>query len=133
MQYDWIDFYTEFATKLLPFKNDRKTLIKKINAVYAVARLNVPKLESGDEIIDIEELAFYLVGFLRENYAQNLIDRYKLSAADIELESWDIVEAIGRKRGAVISGSEIDMHRASALILDDFRSARLGRITLELP
>lgn len=86
-----------------------------------------------DEIIDVEELAFYLVGFLRENYAQNLIDRYKLSESDVELESWDIVEAIGRKRGAVISGGEIDMHRASMLILDDFRSAKLGRITLELP
>lgn len=86
-----------------------------------------------DEIIDVEELAFYLVGFLRDNYAQNLIDRYKLSEADVELESWDIVEAIGRKRGAVISGGEIDMRRASMLILDDFRSAKLGRITLELP
>ena len=59
MQYDWIDFYTEFATKLLPFKNDRKTLIKKINAVYAVARLNVPKLESGDEIIDIDPFTIF--------------------------------------------------------------------------
>ena len=86
-----------------------------------------------DEIIDVEELAFYLVGFLRDNYAQNLIDRYKLSESDVELESWDIVEAIGRKRGAVISGGEIDMRRASMLILDDFRSAKLGRITLELP
>ena len=86
-----------------------------------------------DEIIDVEELAFYLVGFLRDNYAQNLIDRYKLSESDVEFESWDIVEAIGRKRGAVISGGEIDMRRASMLILDDFRSAKLGRITLELP
>ena len=86
-----------------------------------------------DEIMDVEELAFYLVGFLRENYPQNLIDRYKLSDADIELESWDIVEVIGRKRGAVISGGEIDMHRTSMLILDDFRSAKLGKITLELP
>lgn len=59
MQYDWIDFYTEFATKLLPFKNDRKTLIKKINAVYAVAGLNVPKLESGDEIIDIDPFTVF--------------------------------------------------------------------------
>lgn len=86
-----------------------------------------------DEIMDVEELAFYLVGFLRENYAQKLIERYKLAEADMEFESWDIVEKIGRKRGAVISGGEIDMHRTSMLILDDFRSAKLGRITLELP
>ena len=44
MQYDWIDFYTEFATKLLPFKTDRKTLIQKIYAVYNAAGISVPKL-----------------------------------------------------------------------------------------
>ena len=54
MQYDWIDFYTEFATKLLHFKTDRKTLIQKIYAVYDATGISVPKLESGDEIIDIE-------------------------------------------------------------------------------
>lgn len=59
MQYDWIDFYTEFATKLLSFKDDRKTLIQKIKAVYAVAGLNVPKLESGDEIIDIDPFTIF--------------------------------------------------------------------------
>lgn len=59
MQYDWIDFYTELATKLLPFKDDRKTLIQKINAVYAVAGLSVPKLESGDEIIDIDPFTIF--------------------------------------------------------------------------
>lgn len=47
-------FYTEFATKLLPFKTDRKTLIQKIYAVYDAAGISVPKLESGDEIIDID-------------------------------------------------------------------------------
>ena len=48
MQYDWIDFYTEFATKLLPFKTDRKVLIQKIYAVYDTVGISVPKLESGD-------------------------------------------------------------------------------------
>lgn len=54
MQYDWIDFYTEFATKLLPFKADRKALIQQIYAVYNMAGMSVPKLESGDEVIDID-------------------------------------------------------------------------------
>ena len=54
MQYDWTNFYTEFATKLLPFKADRKALIKKLYAVYNMAGMSVPKLESGDEIIDID-------------------------------------------------------------------------------
>lgn len=59
MQYDWIDFYTEFATKLLPFKTDRKTLIQKIYAVYNMAEMSVPKLESGDEIIDIDPFTIF--------------------------------------------------------------------------
>ena len=54
MQFEWINFYSEFASKLLSFKNDRKSLISKINAVYAAIDMKVPKLESGDEIIDID-------------------------------------------------------------------------------
>ncbi len=86
-----------------------------------------------DEIMDIEELAFYLIGFLKENYPQNLADRYKLTEADLMLEDWDLVTLIGKKRGCIISGGEVDTFRASSLILDDFRSARLGRISLEFP
>ena len=59
MQYDCIDFYTEFATKLLAFKNDRKALIQKIYAVYDAAGMSVPKLESGDEIIDIDPFTIF--------------------------------------------------------------------------
>lgn len=59
MKYDWIDFYTEFANKLLPFKNDRKSLIQKIYAVYEIAGISVPKLESGDEIIDIDPFTIF--------------------------------------------------------------------------
>ena len=59
MQYDWIDFYTEFATKLLPFKTDRKALIKKIYAVYDTVGISVSKLESGDAIIDIDPFTIF--------------------------------------------------------------------------
>lgn len=59
MQYDWIDFYTEFATKLLPFKDDRKALIHKINAVYSAAGLKIPKFESDNEIIDIDPFTIF--------------------------------------------------------------------------
>lgn len=54
MRFEWIDFYSEFATKLLFFKNDRKALIEKINLVFAAIDMKVPKLENGDEIIDID-------------------------------------------------------------------------------
>lgn len=59
MQYEWIDFYSEFATKLLSFKNDRKALIEKINAVYDAIDMKVPKLESGDDIIDIDPFTIF--------------------------------------------------------------------------
>lgn len=59
MQFEWIDFYSEFATKLLSFKNDRKLLIKKINNVYKTIDTKVPKLESGDEIIDIDPFTVF--------------------------------------------------------------------------
>lgn len=86
-----------------------------------------------DEIMDIEELAFYLIGFMKENYPDRLIERYKLTEADLMQEDWDIVMTIGKKRGCIVSGGEIDTYRASSLILDEFRSAKLGRISLETP
>lgn len=86
-----------------------------------------------DEIMDIEELAFYLIGFMKENYPDRLIERYKLTEADLMQEDWDIVMTIGKKRGCIVSGGEIDTYRASSLILDEFRSAKLGRTSLETP
>lgn len=59
MQYDWIDFYMEFATKLLDFKNNRKELIQKVYAVYRIAGLKVPKLERDYEIIDIDPFTIF--------------------------------------------------------------------------
>lgn len=59
MQFDWINFYSEFATKLLSFKNDRKTLIEKIKAVYTSIDMKIPKLDSGEEIIDIDPFTVF--------------------------------------------------------------------------
>lgn len=59
MQFEWIDFYSEFATKLLAFKNDRKTLIKKINAAYSIIGMKLPKLESGNKIVDIDPFTVF--------------------------------------------------------------------------
>lgn len=86
-----------------------------------------------DEIMDIEELAFYLTGFLKENYPENLMERYKLTDADMQLEDWDLVTLIGKKRGCIVSGGEVDTFRASSLILDEFRGAKIGKISLEFP
>lgn len=86
-----------------------------------------------DEIIDIEELACQLLAYLSERYAAALCARYKLTVDPAQTEPYDLLEEIGRKRGCIVSGGNVDTFRAAALLLDDFRSSKLGAITLELP
>ncbi len=86
-----------------------------------------------DEIIDIEELACLLLSYLVENHFDGLINRYKINVDDVKEDTFTLLESIGRKRGCVISGGEIDTLRAANLLLDDFRSGKIGAITLESP
>lgn len=85
-----------------------------------------------DEIMEVELLAYSLLEYLRDNYSQNLCERYKLDYIS-DLEGHEILELIGRKRGCVISGGEIDTERASNILLDELRGCKIGRITLETP
>ena len=85
-----------------------------------------------DEIMDIEELACELLSFLRENYPENLCNRYKMK--DIEnLTPYEMLTLLGKNRGFVVSGGEIDTERAANILLDEFRGAKLGNISLERP
>ncbi len=86
-----------------------------------------------DEIMDIEELAFYLVGFLRNNYPDMLKERFKLDEIPDNCDDYDLLQLIGKKRGCIVSGGNIDDLRTANLILDEFRAAKIGKITLELP
>lgn len=85
-----------------------------------------------DEILDVEELACHLLVFLRANYPDSLTQRYKMTDFD-SLEGYELLELLGRKRGFVVSGGEIDTERAAHILLDEFRAAKLGCITLEKP
>lgn len=85
-----------------------------------------------DDILDIETLAMKLLLFLAENYPQSIADRYKVTAEEGD-GGFELLEKVGRKRGMVISGGEINTERAAITVLDEFRSGKLGRITLELP
>lgn len=85
-----------------------------------------------DDIMNTELLAYSLCDYLRDNYTNELCIRYKLDGVD-ELKGYEILENIGRKRGFVISGGEIDMERAANMILDELRGAKIGNITLETP
>lgn len=85
-----------------------------------------------DAVLDLEEMACELLNVLRNDYPAVLIERYKLSEP-LNEDSWELLQEIGRKRGMLISGGEINTERASIMLLDEYRGGKLGRITLELP
>lgn len=85
-----------------------------------------------DDVIDTQQLASRLLEMLRDSYPNAMRQRYKLEDTDIsQLKGHELLELTGKKRGMLISGGEIDTERASIMVLDEFRSAKLGRITLE--
>lgn len=87
-----------------------------------------------DEVVDVETLAVRLLAVLGAQYQDRLCDRYKLDEAAVaECGPYELLELIGRKRGMLVRGGEIDTERASAMLLDEYRAGRLGRITLEFP
>ena len=86
----------------------------------------------SDDILDIETLAMKLLAYLSENYSHSLKDRYKVEITGDE-SGLDLLETIGKKRGMMISGGEVNTERAAIMILDEFRSGKLGKITLEVP
>lgn len=86
----------------------------------------------SDDILDIETLASKLLMFLKENYPQSITERYKTDYTDNE-SGFDLLEKIGKKRGMMMSGGMINTERTAITVIDEFRSAKLGRITLELP
>lgn len=81
-----------------------------------------------DEILNIEDLTLYFLRELAESYPENLKERY---GVDPSMEAIDIYEAIAKRRGAIIAGGDFDYTRTATIILNDFRTGKLGRITLE--
>lgn len=85
------------------------------------------------EVMDTELLAVRLLDLLKELNTSEFTERYKLSEEDLSVPSYELLEKIARNRGMLISGGEADTERAAYTLLDEFRAAKLGRITLELP
>ncbi len=83
-----------------------------------------------DEILNIEELAIELIVFLQARYPEVLVQRYGCAK---DLQPAAALGEIGKSRGCIRRGNELDYEKAAALLLDDFRSGKLGRITLEFP
>lgn len=86
-----------------------------------------------DEILDTEGLAGRLLAVLSGLYPQSLENRYKLKLSNEHLAGHELLELVGRKRGMLISGGEIDTDRAAITVLDEFRGGKLGAISLEWP
>ncbi len=87
-----------------------------------------------DQILDTELLAVRLLDFLRSLKPADFIARFKLEDIDLDaIDSYELLNVIGKKRGMLISGGEINTERAAIMLLDEFRSGKLGRITLEMP
>ena len=94
-----------------------------------------------DDILPQTEIAYQLLKLLLENYKENIVERYKISSDYIEnilsrpepenINIYEIMQEIGRKRGCIISGGEVDDEKTSKIILEDFRSGKIGKITLE--
>lgn len=82
-----------------------------------------------DSILDLEGLSLLLLDMLRKHYPQMLKERYKLE--ELNPDSYELLKQIGKKRGFVVSGGEINTERTAIILLDEFRAAKIGRITAE--
>ena len=94
-----------------------------------------------DDILPQTEIAYQFLKFMLENYRENLVERYKLSVDYIEntlskpepenVNIYEIMQEIGRRRGCILSGGIIDDEKTARILLEDFRSGKMGKITLE--
>ncbi len=85
-----------------------------------------------DEVMDLEELASSLMALLAQRYPGAVQARYKIEIPE-GAQGWELLEAAGRRRGFLISGGEVDLERMSRVLLEEYRSCKLGRFTLERP
>lgn len=108
---------------ILPPKFEDQELAKRLAYTGAIR----------DEIMNTELLAYSLCEYLRDEYPEELKLRYKIKDDISGLEGYELLELIGRRRGFVISGGEVDMERAANMVLDELRGCRIGNITLEVP
>ena len=83
-----------------------------------------------DDVMDIEELASYLMDYLGSHYADVVTERYKVVPEEGE-SGYDLLTKAGRKRGFLMRGGEVDTERMARILLDEFRGGKLGRFTLE--
>lgn len=86
-----------------------------------------------DDVLDIESIAAALCGRLRKMYPELFMQRYKLDniPAENEMNNYDLLGLVGKKRGHLVSGGDIDTERTANMLVDEFRAAKIGRISLD--
>ncbi len=86
-----------------------------------------------DDVLDIEEIAVVLCSRLRKKYPSLLMERYKLSEvpSEDEVDDYDLLSSIGKKRGFLMSGGIVNTERTANMLIDEFRAAKIGRISLD--
>ena len=85
-----------------------------------------------DDILDVETLACHLIALLWRRYPEALRQRYKIDLPE-DVPGWELLTEAGRKRGFLLSKGEIDTERMARILLEEFRSCKIGRFTLEVP
>ncbi len=121
-------FVTEGGTQLLDTPGVLWPKFEDQNVAMRLAFTGAIK----DQVLDMEEMACELLRVLVAGYREMLLERYKLTEPLPETP-WELLQEIGRKRGMLVSGGEIDTERAAIMLLDEYRAGKLGRITLEFP
>lgn len=86
-----------------------------------------------DGVLDIESLAFGLIAQMQQINPERLMERYKVTPEEIALDAYELLEAIGRRRGMLMSGGVVNTERAAIMVVDEFRASKLGRVSLEKP
>jgi ribosome biogenesis GTPase A len=84
-----------------------------------------------DTAMEYDEVAFYTVEYLAQQYPALLMERYQID--ELPETEVELMETLGRKRGCLRAGGHIDLHKASEILLHELRSGTLGQVTLELP
>ena len=82
--------------------------------------------------MDVELLAARLLEIMAKGYPERLAERYQIDAFT-GMDGYELLEAVGRKRGMLVSGGGVNTERAAIAVMDEYRSGKLGRLTLELP
>ena len=86
-----------------------------------------------DDVLDTETLAMHLMELLWNRYPEALCQRYRLENVPEGIKGYELLEMAGKKRGFLLSRGEIDTELMAKVLLEEYRSSKLGRFTLELP